>query len=42
MYNDEMCVAGESASVTGLTEKLNAVHAVLIATPEYNFSIPAV
>jgi chromate reductase len=42
MYNDDVRIAGEPESVTELKAKVKAADAVLIATPEYNFSIPAV
>jgi chromate reductase, NAD(P)H dehydrogenase (quinone) len=41
-YNDDVRAAGEPASVTALKAKIAAADAVLIATPEYNFSIPGV
>ena len=41
-YNDDVRAAGEPASVTALKAKIAASDAVLIATPEYNFSIPGV
>jgi chromate reductase len=42
LYNDDVRAAGEPASVTALKMKIKAAEAVLIATPEYNFSIPGV
>lgn len=41
-YNDDVRAAGEPAAVTALKAKIAAADAVLIATPEYNFSIPGV
>ena len=42
MYNDDVRVAGEPAEVSALKAQLRAADAVLIVTPEYNFSIPGV
>lgn len=42
MYNDDVRAAGEPAAVTDLKTKVKDADAVLIATPEYNFSIPGV
>ncbi|RYY72386.1 MAG: NAD(P)H-dependent oxidoreductase [Comamonadaceae bacterium] len=42
LYNDDVRAAAEPASVTALKQKIKAADAVLIATPEYNFSIPGV
>lgn len=42
MYNDDVRAAGEPVSVSELKAKVKAADAILIATPEYNFSIPAV
>ena len=42
MYNDDVRAAGEPASVSELKAKVKAADAILIATPEYIFSIPAV
>jgi chromate reductase, NAD(P)H dehydrogenase (quinone) len=42
LYNDDVRLAGEPAAVTGLKAKVRAADAVLIVTPEYNFSIPGV
>ena len=42
MYNDDVRAAGEPVSVTDLKAMVKAADAILIATPEYNFSIPAV
>lgn len=41
-YNDDVRAAGEPAAVSALKAKIAAADAVLIATPEYNFSIPGV
>lgn len=40
MYNDDLNAAGEPLAVTELKAKIRAADAVLISTPEYNFSIP--
>ena len=42
MYNDDVRVAGEPAEVSALKAQLRAADAVLLVTPEYNFSIPGV
>jgi chromate reductase, NAD(P)H dehydrogenase (quinone) len=42
MYNDDVRAAGEPAEVSALKAQLRAADAVLIVTPEYNFSIPGV
>ena len=42
MYNDDVRAAGEPAEVSALKAQLRATDAVLIVTPEYNFSIPGV
>jgi chromate reductase, NAD(P)H dehydrogenase (quinone) len=42
LYNDDVRVAGEPAPVQEFKGKLRAADAVLIVTPEYNFSIPGV
>lgn len=42
MYNDDVRAAGEPAAVTALKTQVRAADAVLIVTPEYNFSIPGV
>ncbi|MFN4360993.1 MAG: NADPH-dependent FMN reductase [Hylemonella sp.] len=42
LYNDDVRLAGEPAAVTALKAQVRAADAVLIATPEYNFSIPGV
>ena len=40
LYNDDVRAAGEPAAVTALKAQVRAADAVLIATPEFNFSIP--
>ena len=42
MYNDDQRAQGEPAAVAALKEKVRQADGVLIATPEYNFSIPGV
>lgn len=42
MYNEDVRSAGEPAAVTALKAQIRAADAVLIVTPEYNFSIPGV
>jgi chromate reductase len=42
LYNDDVRLAGMPASVVALQGAIAAADAVLIATPEYNFSIPGV
>ncbi len=42
MYNDDVRAAGEPAAVTALKDQVRAADAVLIVSPEYNFSIPGV
>ncbi|MDB5857032.1 MAG: NADPH-dependent reductase family protein [Ramlibacter sp.] len=42
MYNDDVRAAGEPAEVTALKAQIRAADAVLLVTPEYNFSIPGV
>ncbi|MET3394979.1 chromate reductase [Variovorax sp. 1140] len=42
IYNDDQRVQGEPAAVTALKEKVRRADGLLIATPEYNFSIPGV
>lgn len=42
LYDDDVRVAGEPAAVSELKAKVRAADAVLIVTPEYNFSIPGV
>lgn len=42
LYNDDVRAAGEPAAVTALKAQVRAADAVLIVTPEFNFSIPGV
>lgn len=42
MYDGDLHAQGEPASVTALKAQIRAADAVLIASPEYNFSIPGV
>jgi chromate reductase, NAD(P)H dehydrogenase (quinone) len=42
LYNDDVRAAGEPAEVSGLKAQIRAADAVLLVTPEYNFSIPGV
>jgi len=42
LYDDDVRSLGEPASVQTLKAQIRAADAVLIATPEYNFSIPGV
>ncbi|MCG2591723.1 NAD(P)H-dependent oxidoreductase [Ramlibacter sp. XY19] len=42
MYNDDVRAAGEPAEVAALKAQIRAADAVLLVTPEYNFSIPGV
>lgn len=42
MYDDDLRALGEPTPVADLKAKVRAADAVLIATPEYNFSIPGV
>ena len=42
LYNDDVRAAGEPAEVAALKAKIRAADAVLLVTPEYNFSIPGV
>lgn len=42
LYDDDMRMAGIPAAVTALQERMLAADAVLIASPEYNYSIPGV
>jgi chromate reductase len=42
LYNDDVRAAGVPDSVTQLKERIRAADAVLLVTPEYNFSIPGV
>lgn len=42
MYNGDLHELGEPQTVTALKAQIRNADAVVIATPEYNFSIPAV
>jgi chromate reductase len=42
LYNDDVRAAGFPDSVNQLKERIRAADAVLLVTPEYNFSIPGV
>jgi chromate reductase len=42
LYNDDVRAAGYPDTVTQLKERVRAADAVLLVTPEYNFSIPGV
>jgi chromate reductase len=42
LYNDDVRAAGFPDSVTQLEQRIRAADAVLLVTPEYNFSIPGV
>lgn len=42
LYNDDVRAAGEPAAVVELKAQVRTADAVLIVTPEYNFSIPGV
>lgn len=42
MYNDDVRTAGEPAAVTQLKAQVKAADAILLVSPEYNFSIPGV
>ena len=42
LYNDDVRLAGEPAEVSALKAQIRAADAVLLVTPEYNFSIPGV
>ena len=42
MFNDDLRAGGEPAAVAALKARIRAADAVLLATPEYNFSIPGV
>jgi chromate reductase len=42
MYNDDVKAVGEPAEVVALKAQIRAADAVLLVTPEYNFSIPGV
>lgn len=42
MYDDDLRLAGEPAAVTELKAQVRAADAVLLVSPEYNFSVPGV
>lgn len=42
MYNDDVRVAGEPQPVADLKAKVRTADAVLLVSPEYNFSVPGV
>jgi chromate reductase len=42
IYNDDVREQGYPATVQALREKIASADAVLIATPEYNYSVPGV
>lgn len=42
MYNDDIRSAGEPAAVAQLKAQVRAADAVLLVSPEYNFSVPGV
>jgi chromate reductase, NAD(P)H dehydrogenase (quinone) len=42
LYNDDVRIGGLPQSVVSLGERIASADAVLIATPEYNYSIPGV
>jgi chromate reductase len=42
LYNDDVRAAGEPAEVAALKAQIRAADAVLLVSPEYNFSIPGV
>ena len=42
LYNEDVRAGGEPEAVVQLKAQLRAADAVLIVTPEYNFSIPGV
>lgn len=42
LYNDDVRAAGDPAPVQELKAKIRAADAILLVTPEYNFSIPGV
>jgi chromate reductase len=42
LFNDDVRAAGEPAAVTALKAQVRAADAILLVTPEYNFSIPGV
>ena len=42
LYNDDVRAAGEPASVAALKAQVRAADALLLVSPEYNFSVPGV
>ena len=42
LYNDDVRQAGEPAAVVELKAQVRAADALLLVTPEYNFSVPGV
>lgn len=42
LYNDDVHRAGDPAPVARLRAQLKSAHAVLLVSPEYNFSMPGV
>jgi chromate reductase, NAD(P)H dehydrogenase (quinone) len=42
LYNDDVRLAGEPAAVAQLKAQVRAADAVLLVSPEYNFSVPGV
>ncbi|MES2246497.1 MAG: NAD(P)H-dependent oxidoreductase [Pseudomonadota bacterium] len=42
MFNQDLCEAGFPPTVIGLRDKIRTADGVLLVTPEYNFSVPAV
>ena len=42
LYNDDVRTAGEPQAVADLKAKVRAADAVLLVSPEYNFSVPGV
>jgi chromate reductase len=42
MYNDDVRAAGEPQVVADLKAKVRAADALLLVSPEYNFSVPGV
>jgi chromate reductase len=42
IFNDDIRVAGEPSAVVRLKDQVRAADALLLVTPEYNFSIPGV
>jgi len=42
LYNDDVRLAGEPAAVKELKAQVRAADAILLVSPEYNFSVPGV